>query len=106
MVTHDPSGGVPDGFSPELTRDVASALNEYLLSHEPEADEQLRDLTNRVCSEAHELGLPPEKMLIAIKHLFERAPLPDVIHSDSRRLAFERFISGCIKAYFDAAPSS
>jgi hypothetical protein len=105
MVTHDPQGP-PDGFSPELTREVTSALNEYLLSRDVEADEQLRDLTNRVCSEAHELGLPPEKMLIAIKHLFERAPLADVVHSDSRRLAFDKFVSGCIKAYFDAAPSS
>jgi hypothetical protein len=104
MATHDPSGTAPDGFSPELTRDVASALNEYLLSNGPVADEQLRGLTNRVCAEAHELGLPPEKMLIAIKHLYERAPLADVMHADSRRHAFERFISGCIKAYFDAAP--
>jgi hypothetical protein len=102
MVTHDRSGSGPDGFSPQLTRDVAQALNEYLLSNGPEADAQLRDLTNRVCAEAHELGLPPEKMLIAIKQLFERAPLPDISHSDSRRYAFERFISGCIKAYFDA----
>lgn len=106
MVTHDPSGTAPDGFSPELTRDVASALNEYLLSHGADADGQLRELTNRVCTEAHELGLPPEKMLIAIKHLFERAPLTDVVHTDSRRQAFERFISGCIKAYFEAAPPS
>ena len=102
MVTHDRSGPGPDGFSPQLTREVAQALNEYLLSNGPEADAQLGVLTNRVCVEAHELGLPPEKMLIAIKQLFERAPLPDIGHSDSRRYAFERFISGCIKAYFEA----
>ena len=42
-------------------------------------------------------------MLISIKQLFERAPLPDIAHSDSRRYAFERFISGCIKAYFEAS---
>jgi hypothetical protein len=102
MVTHDRSGTGPDGFSPQLTHDVAQALSEYLLSRGPEADAQLRDLTNRVCAEAHLMGLPPEKMLIAIKQLFDRAPLPDTVHSDRRRLAFERFISGCIKAYFEA----
>jgi hypothetical protein len=102
MVTNGRSGSSPEGFSPQLTRDVAQALNEYLLSNGPEADARLRDLTNRVCAEAHELGLPPEKMLIAIKQLFERAPLPDIVHLDSRRFAFERFISGCIKAYFEA----
>ncbi|MEO8334654.1 MAG: hypothetical protein ABI664_06770 [bacterium] len=102
MVTHGRTGSGPDGFSPQLAQDVAQALNEYLLSNGPEAEAQLHDLTNRVCQEAHALGLPPEKMLIAIKRLFERAPLPDFAHSDSRRSAFERFISGCIKAYFDA----
>ena len=101
MVTHDRTGFGPDGFSPQLTRDMAQALNEYLLSRGPAADAQQRDLAVRVCAEAHALGLPPEKMLIAIKQLFERAQ-PDVTHSDSRRYAYERFISACIKAYFDA----
>jgi hypothetical protein len=102
MVTHDPFGRSPDGFSPELAHEVATALNDYLLSYGIEAEAKLRTLTNRVCAEAHALGLPPEKMLIAIKQLFERAPLSDVIHTDSRRRAFERFVSGCIKTYFDA----
>jgi len=102
MVTHDPSGCGPDGFSPELAHEVATALNDYLQSYGADADVKLRALTNRVCAEAHALAFPPEKMLIAIKQLFERAPLSDVIHTDSRRRAFERFVSGCIKTYFDA----
>jgi len=100
MVSHDRTGSGPDGFSPQLTRDVAQALNEYLLSGDREADAPLRDLANRVCAEAHALGLPPEKMLIAIKKLFERVPL-DVSHSDNVRFAYERFISWCIRAYFE-----
>ena len=78
------------------------ALNDYLMSYGVEAEAKLRMLTNRVCAEAHALSFPPEKMLIAIKQLFERAPLSDVIHRDSRRRAFERFVSGCIKTYFAA----
>ena len=101
MVSHDRTGSGPDGFSPQLTCDVAQALNEYLLSKGPAADAQQRDIAIRVCAEAHALGLPPEKMLIAIKQLFERA-MADVTNSDSRRHAYERFISACIRAYFDA----
>jgi hypothetical protein len=102
MVTHDPSGRGPDGFSPELAHEVTTALNDYLLASGIDAEIRLRALTNRVCAEAHALGLPPERMLVAIKQLFERAPLSDVINTDSRRRAFERFVSSCIKTYFDA----
>jgi hypothetical protein len=101
MVTQDPSGPGSHGFSPELAREVATALSDYLLSNDVDAEVKLRVLTNRVCAEAHALGLPPEKMLIAIKQLFERAPVSHAIHMDTRRRAFERFLSGCIKTYFE-----
>ena len=101
MISLDQPGDDSAPFSPELTRDVAAALHAYLLSYGTEGDEALRQLTNRVCREAHALGLPPEKMLIALKYLFERTPLPDVRHSERRLRAFEKFISGCIKSYFD-----
>jgi hypothetical protein len=89
-------------FSRELTRDIAQALGDYLRTYGPEADQTLQALTNRVCAEAKLLGLPPEKMLIEIKQLFERLPLPDLPHSERRRQTFERFISGCIESYFSA----
>ena len=104
MVMHEPTddGPSPSVFSPELTRDMARALSDYLLSNEPEADAALRALTARVCAEAKGLGLPPEKMLIAIKHLFERMSLAELPHSERRRHTFEHFISGCIESYFNA----
>lgn len=104
MVMHEPTdeGPPPSTFSPELTRDIADALRDCLLSHGPEADAALGTLMDRVCAEAKVLGLPPEKMLIAIKHLFGRISLPDLPHSDRRRQTFEKFISGCIESYFNA----
>ena len=97
MTSADKPSGEYGSFSPELTRDVASALRAYLLSFGAEGDAELQQLTKRVCKEAHALGLPPEKMLIAIKRLFEQAPFPDLRRSERRLRAFEKFISGCIR---------
>ncbi|MEO8620163.1 MAG: hypothetical protein ABI625_03785 [bacterium] len=98
-----PDDGLPhSGFSPELTRDIGLALSDYLRSSEPAANAELQTLTNRVCAEAKALGLPPEKMLIEIKRLFERLPSHDVPHTERRQKTFERFITGCIESYFGA----
>ncbi|MEP6991294.1 MAG: hypothetical protein ABJA80_10225 [bacterium] len=89
-------------FSPGLASDIGAALGNYLASPGPDAraEAALRSVTNRVCTEAKGLGLPPEKMLIAIKQLFDHTPLPDTVQPDRRRKAFERFITGCIDSYF------
>ena len=108
MVMHEPTEEHPrpSPFSLELTRDIAGALSDYLLTDGSGADATLRALTNRVCAEAKVLGLPPEKMLIAIKQLFERISLHDLPHSDRRRQAFQTFVSGCIESYFNADAQS
>ena len=104
MVIHEPAG---DGahhsrFSPELHHDIAEALGHRLLCRDAAADAALRELTNRVCAEARVLGLPPERMLIEVKHLFAQHPISEQPQSEQRRQLFERFISGCIKSYFAA----
>ena len=102
MVTHEPVGdGVHRSrFSPELHRDISEALAHRLTSRDADADAALHALTNRVCAEARVLGLPPEKMLIEIKHLFQQHPISEQPPAEQRRQLFERFISGCIKSYF------
>ena len=104
MVMHVPTKDHPrpSPFSLELTRAIAGALRDYLLTDGAGAEATLRALTNRVCAEAKVLGLPPEKMLIAIKQLFERISLPDLPLSDRRSQAFQTFVSGCIESYFHA----
>jgi hypothetical protein len=104
MANDEPTDeGLPQSrFSPELTRAIAQALGDYLRTYGSGSDQTLQELTNRVCTEAKLLGLPPEKMLIEIKQLFEGLPLPELPHSERRRQTFERFISGCIESYFSA----
>ena len=101
MVTNHPPDNSPSygAFSAELLSDIAAALADSLSAPGTVEDAALRALAHRVCMEARHLALPPEKMLIAIKHLFERLPLTPV-YSEQRRQVFERFISTCIDDYF------
>ncbi len=101
MVTNQPSGHDPHhgAFSAELTRDIAAALMDSLSATGAMHDATLHVLAHRVCAEARALTLPPEKMLIAIKQLFEQLPAPS-LRLDERRKVFERFISSCIDDYF------
>ena len=101
MVNNNPAGDGPHHgtFSAELARDIAAVIASPLSASGGEQDAALRALAHRVCAEARQLALPPEKMLIAIKQLFERLP-STAVHADQRRLVFERFISRCIDDYF------
>ena len=101
MVTNNPAGNSPprSAFSGELASDLAAAFADSLSASGAGPDAALHALAHRVCAEAQQLSLPPEKMLIAIKHLFERLP-PTAVHIEQRRLVFERFISSCIDDYF------
>ena len=102
MATHRQSdaGPLQTRFSPGLTHDITVALCDYVAQQDGAADATLHALTNRVCSEAKTLGLPPEKMLIEIKNLFEHFPIADAPAAELRRRMFERFITGCIESYF------
>ena len=101
MVTDHLAGNDPpnDAFSMELAGEIGAVLADSMSASGPEMDAMLHMLAHRVCAEARQLALPPEKMLIAIKRLFERLPSTSV-HAEQRRLVFEKFISVCIDDYF------
>jgi hypothetical protein len=102
VITGDaPEEGL-GGFSADLTREVGRALSALLASGDESTQERLRLATKRVCTEAHQMALPPERMVAALKRLFERVPLAGAIDPDRRRAAYEQFISGCIAAYYEA----
>ena len=101
MVNNNPAGNGPHhgAFSAELADDIAAALARSLSASGGTQDAALDALAHRVCAEAKVLAFPPEKMLIAIKHLFEQLP-PTAVHAEQRHLVFARFISSCIDDYF------
>jgi hypothetical protein len=102
VTIHDPADEGLGGFSADLTREVGKALGALLSSPGDETQERLRVATQRVCTEAHQMSLPPEQMVIALKRLFERVPLAGAFDPERRRAAYEQFVAGCIAAYYDA----
>jgi hypothetical protein len=102
VTVHESADEGLGGFSSELTREVGKALSALLASPGEETQERLRLATQRVCTEAHQMALPPEQMVIALKRLFERIPLAGAFDPDRRRAAYEQFVAGCIAAYYDA----
>ena len=90
------------GFSPELTRAVSRALSAYLLEPDPEHEAQLRVVTRRVCTEAHERHFTCDGMLQALHQLWDRVPLAGAIDPAQRETVFTGFLSGCVAAFTEA----
>jgi hypothetical protein len=86
-------------FSDELIADMFAALGSYLDERNAESRERLRQVTDRMCREAHALSMSAEQMVIAIKALFARAR-PGWSVSDPVHDVFDMFLAGCIKAYY------
>lgn len=103
-MTEQPVEDRPPEFSAALRAEIAKALSGYLANGERGRD-RLRRATQQVCTEAHQLELTPETMVVALQHLFERTPLSGSIAPDRRRAAFEEFMQSCIAAYFNADDS-
>lgn len=102
MTIHDSVDDGLGGFSADLTREAGRALSALLANPGDESRERLRAVTRKVCTEAHQMALAPEQMVVALKRLFDRVPLAGAIDPERRRAAYEQFVAGCISAYYDA----
>src|SRR5258708_22783451 len=93
-------------FSPDLQRELAAALTEFasLPAGTANTMARLRDATNRVCTEAHQQGMSPEGMVIALRQLYDAIPVNSAFEQERRPAAYDRPLSSCIHAYFKAAP--
>lgn len=98
MTTPDP---VRDGefeLSAQSRNEVALAIGAYASSRATDGEERMRLAVARVADEARRRAASPEQMVLAIKHLFERAPR---ISGDVQKRVevFDKFVSRCIEAY-------
>ena len=88
-------------FSPKLLQELSVALHEYATARAGTDDGTLlQAATDRICSEAHAVGMTPEQMVIALKGFYNRVAGEDILADDRRRAAFDGLMSGCIRAYF------
>ena len=98
MTTHNDSNVTPFELSPQTRNEVAIAVGEYTSMRSTDGEGHLRHAAVRDAAEANHLGISSEQMLLAVKHLFERAPR---ISGDVQRRveAAEKFARWCVELY-------
>jgi uncharacterized protein YciW len=89
-------------FSPELEEELALAMLDDAATPSTASNERLTLATNGVCAEARRAGMKPEDMVIALKRLYEEVPGGNVAMQGRLRSAYDRLLTGCIRAYFSA----
>ena len=98
MTTPIDSNVTPFELSPQTRNEVALAISAYTSMRSTDGEGQLRHAAVRVAAEANHHGISSEQMLLAVRHLFERAPR---ISGDVQRRveAAERFARWCTEFY-------
>ena len=98
MTGSDSSGGADFELSPQSRNEVALAIGVYLSQRSTDGDGHLRHAAHRVAGEADRLGVSTDQMVLAVKHLFERAPR--ISGNVYKRVElFDRFVRYCLEAY-------
>ena len=98
MTTSDTSREAEFELSPQSRNEVALAIGAYASARAADGEERMRLAVARVSGEARQMGVSAESMVLAVKHLFERAPR---ISGDVQKRveAFDKFVSRCVEAY-------
>src|SRR3954465_10509423 len=97
----------PTDFSPELRDELMRALRTVLRrSRKADDIDALLPVTERVCSEARRSGKAPEKMIIALRNVYESLVPHDALLAMRARVLFDALLSTCIQAYFSIDPSA
>ena len=100
MMAHD-SGPTPNGgLSAAVVDQVVSALTGYLAAPNGHSD-QLRAALQELAREARAKGMPPEKLLIALKDVWYALPVVrDSSERDEHVRLLQRAVTMCISEYY------
>jgi hypothetical protein len=94
-------------FSPELERELTLAMRGYAVTLGATSEAmRLQTAMQRVCTEARQLSMPPERMVVELKRLYHGIAAKDVRMREQLRDAYDRLLSGCIRSYFAASAPS
>ena len=93
----------PRSLSPETAEALRVAIADGWRAGQ-ESQARLHDVLVRAAREAHDQGLRPEELIVALKHVEEDVMgQPGTLRStdvDARRRFREWMVSACVRAYF------
>ena len=90
---------------PTLERDTVEALRTALTAavDRGKHESELRDLLCKATAEARQKGIPPERLLIALKDIWYALPnIATTTPSDVEHTLLQELISRCIEEYYSA----
>jgi len=91
-------------FSPDLERELSQAMRGYAVTLGATTEAiRLQTAMQRVCTEARQLSMPPERMVVELKRLYHGIAAQDARMQEQLRDAYDRLLSGCIQSYFAAS---
>jgi hypothetical protein len=100
MMAFDSSQNPPSRLSDDATQGVRVALRDYVASG---SSSGLRQALVQQAADAREKSVPPEQVLIALKHIWISLPEVRVMaDTGNQMLLLERVVTMCIKEYYSA----
>ena len=91
---------LPPEFSAAAIEQLERALRSYLSGSDAMAYETLRMALERMCTEAHDARLGPERKLVAVKAVWARAPGLERVEIERSRLLLASVVGRCIETYY------
>lgn len=88
-------------FPPELQSRLALAIHAYADSRGDTSDATLAAVMELACRQAHERGMLPEAMVIALRDACDSLTPPARLTDERVRHAYDHLVSGCLKRYFE-----
>ena len=100
MMAFDSSQNPPSRLSDDTTQAVRVALRDYLASG---SSSHLQQALVQMAVDAREKSVPPEKVLIALKNIWNSLPeVRGMADTGNQMLLLERVVTMCIKEYYSA----
>jgi hypothetical protein len=94
---------VPDRppHTPALSDALVRQLTLALTARSPGAiGQDVQDALDAMCTEAHERGLPPESMVLALRAAWSKVPVPLGTQPDEWSRSYYAAVGICLSVYF------
>lgn len=94
---HEPNVFTPSERTHEL---LAASLRKIAAGRAPELGDSLCELAKHACADARKLDLPIERLIVEMKHRWERDALAHGVSGRDGTAVLDRLVSACIREYY------
>jgi hypothetical protein len=101
MMQHSTGPMSPNALAQEAVDSVRVALERYVETLPSEPAPELRTALHALAQDARAKAVPPEHLLVALKHIWQSLPSVERVHDyGEQRRVLQRVVTICIKEYF------